>query len=299
MDAPVRSVHVIVVAYGSVDHLATTLELLQGAYAVTIVDNSSSPTTEQIASSAGATYLDPGANLGFAKGVNLALRHLDLERTNVLLLNPDARIEPPDLERLHGALEQAPEVACAAPWHRSGVGDSSSSPFWPWDTPKRAWSEAFGVHDLGRGGGFLSGAVLLLRGEALVDLGGLDERFFMYAEDEDWQRRALESGWKLRHCEEAVAWHRLGGTDTNLSNVRLRLHAATELYVRKWYGSLGWASYRGAWLLGQLGRVVLFTLARRRRAARRSALSLVRIYATGPLRSARQAGLIPDEVAAV
>jgi GT2 family glycosyltransferase len=295
VNASARSVHVLVVGYGPPDGMRTSLELLDGAYPVTVVDNSSSPTTKEVATSSGATYLDPGANVGFAKAVNLGIRNLDLESTDVLLLNPDARIEPADIEKLERCLEQEPEAACAAPWHRSDGTESLSSPLWPWDTPARAWAEALGIHDLGSGGGFLSGAVLLLRGEAVGKLGPLDERFFMYAEDQDWQRRALEGGWKLHHCRAASAWHRMGGTDTDLSRVRLRLHAATELYVRKWYGPLGWATFRGAWLFGQLGRVVLYTLVRSRRAARPSALGLVRMYATGPVRSARQAGVIPHD----
>jgi GT2 family glycosyltransferase len=298
VNAPARPVRVLIVGYGSPDGLSTSLELLRGAYPVTVVDNSSSSTTQEVVTSAGATYLDPGANVGFAKAVNLGLRDLDLDSTDVLLLNPDARIEPADVEKLGRCLEEEPEAACAAPWHRSDGTDSLSSPWWPWDTPARAWAETFGIHDQGSGGGFLSGAVLLLRGEAVGKLGPLDERFFMYAEDQDWQRRALEGGWKLHHCQAASAWHRMGGTDTDLSRVRLRLHAATELYVRKWYGSVGWATFRGAWLFGQLGRVVLYTFVRSRRAGRRTALSLVRMYTTGPVRSARQAGAIPEDTAA-
>ena len=57
-----------------------------------------------MAEHAGARYLDPGANLGFASGVNLGLEHVVATGVDVLLLNPDAIVVPGVVERLHRAL---------------------------------------------------------------------------------------------------------------------------------------------------------------------------------------------------
>ena len=91
---------------------------------------------------------------------------------------------------------------------------------------------------------FLGGAVLLLRRAALAEVGGFDERFFLYSEDEDWQRRALARGWRVRLCPEVSAEHAAGGTDSDGTRHQLRLHCAIERYVRKWYGPVGWTAYR-------------------------------------------------------
>ena len=46
---------------------------------------------------------------------------------------------------------------------------------------------------------FVLGATLLMRGEALRQVGLLDEGYFMYCEEMDWQRRAQRAGWSV-HC---------------------------------------------------------------------------------------------------
>lgn len=289
-----RALAVVVVAYGEPLQLETALSGLE-AETVIVVDNSSSKSTADVVGAAGASYVDPGANVGFARGVNIALRSLaDLTgRADVLLMNPDARIELDDVRALQACLDKDPTSACCAPWHSAADG-SVKPPVRPWDGPVRAWADALGMHSVGAKSGFLSGAVLLLRAEAVTDVGMLDERFFMYTEDEDWQKRAQKNGWRLCHCRESTASHVQGGTDTNLSNVRLRLHAALELYVRKWYGPVGWQSYRLAWLVGQGSRYLGYSVIRKRRNVRETALALLRIYWRGPFKSATEAGLIPS-----
>ena len=50
------------------------------------------------------------------------------------------------------------------------------------------------------GWGYVIASVLLVRGEALVDVGGFDEGFFLYAEEADWERRATRRGWTVSYC---------------------------------------------------------------------------------------------------
>ena len=41
------------------------------------------------------------------------------------------------------------------------------------------------------------GACLLLRRAALAEVGGFDERFFLFSEEVDWCRRAADRGWSV------------------------------------------------------------------------------------------------------
>lgn len=290
-DAP-RDLSVVVVAYGSVTTLEKALGELGGRRRVVVVDNASDPATAALAERFHARYIDPGTNLGFAAGVNRALGLLALPETDVLLLNPDARIAEDAVAELHRTLRADPQLAAVAPAvHRDGSGRETPGRL-AWHSPRGAWAEALGVRDGSRSNGFLSGAVLLVRGEALADVGMFDERFFLYAEDEDWQRRAVERGWQLRSCPDIVAWHDRGGSEADLSSQQLRLHAATERYVRKWYGRRGWFAFRSAVVAGQLARAVV-----RPGWRRRSALGLARTYVTGPVRLARRAGVLPSRAA--
>ena len=121
---------------------------------------------------------------------------------------------------------------------------------------------------------FVIGAVLLLRREAIDDVGGFDERFFLYAEEADWQRRARERGWGSAVCAAVVAEHAGAGTSTNAQRREVLFHAAQETYIRKWYGAAGWWLYRVAACSGAGVRAVALTRERRRDAARRLFLYL-------------------------
>lgn len=287
--APTRPLHVVVVAYGSPELLAEALATLGGGFPVTVVDNASDAATAELSAAAGARYVDPGRNLGFAGGVNRALGEIAIPATDVLLLNPDARIEREALERLHDELDADPRLACVAPAHRSPGGERIAVSTWPWHTPLRGWAEALGLGRRTPKHTFLSGAVLLLSGRALAEVGAFDERFFLYAEEEDWQRRALRRGFSIRHCGDVVVVHGAGGTDTDGRRLQLRLHAATERYLRKWYGPLGWAVYRSGMIVGQSARAIA-----RRGPGRRRARELAALYVAGPDRSARRAGVLAE-----
>ncbi|HMK64074.1 MAG TPA: glycosyltransferase family 2 protein [Acidimicrobiales bacterium] len=284
---PPESLQVVVVAYGAAHLLRTALQRLGRRYPIMVVDNSSNAEVEAVAAEAGARYLDPGKNLGYAAGVNVALAETDLSARDVLLLNPDSSIGAAQVEVLRRKLANDSSLACVAPAQQRSSSGAPLPARWPWHTPARAWTEAVGLHDRGRNG-FLSGAVLLVRGQALADVGNLDERFFLYAEDEDWQRRARRRGWKLALCPEVTATHAAGGTQHDLSLQQLLLHCATERYVRKWYGRSGWWAYRSAVIAGQLVRSTL-----RRGDRRRAAFKLARLYATGPDAAAKRTGAVP------
>jgi GT2 family glycosyltransferase len=143
------------------------------------------------------------------------------------------------------------------------------------------WAEAVGLGRLPTRQIFLAGAVLLLRREAVLDVGPFDERFFLYAEEADWQRRARERGWASALCPDAVAEHVGGGTSMHASRRETLFHAAQETYIRKWYGRSGWLAYRVAACLGAAARALVLRHERRKEAARRTLL-----YLRGPRRCA-------------
>jgi GT2 family glycosyltransferase len=283
-------VDVIVVAYDSPHTLAGALSPLADSYPILVVDNSSSSVLADLARAAGAEYLDPGANLGFAAAVNVGLRRFDDPSRDVLLLNPDARITPAALAHLHAELLAHADLACVAPLQQHPGSVAPSRARWPWHTPAGAWAEAIGLarRRLNSSRYFLGGAVLLVRKAALADVGGFDERFFLYSEDEDWQRRALDRGWRAQLCPDVAAEHAAGGSEPDLARLQLRIHAAIERYVRKWYGPAGWAAYRVGTLVGLSVRLVVHRGRRRRTTVR-----LARLYLIGPDRAAQEAGAVP------
>ena len=282
-------VHVIVVAYGDPSSLGDCLAALGGRYPVIVVDNSSSLATRDVVMRAGATYHDPGENVGFAAAVNRGLELVPLRGSDILLLNPDAVVSPDAVERLRQALHAGSSVACVAPaQHRPG-SDKESPVCWPWPTAARAWTEAVGLGRFRGGWGYVIASVLLVRGDAFVDVGGFDEGFFLYAEEADWERRATRRGWSVSYCPEASASHVGAATDDDSDRREVRFHAGVETYMRKWHGSIRWHSYQVATVLTALRRAAVSTDGRRR-----ASLRLALLYASGPARQARARAMVPE-----
>jgi GT2 family glycosyltransferase len=276
-----RSIHVIVVAYHGADALDRCLAGLGGRLPTTVVDNSSSPTVRSVASRHAATYIDSGANVGFAAGVNLGLRNLIADApADVLLLNPDAVIAPKEIRKLSAVLEEHPECCVVAPRLISPDGVEQRG-IWPLPTPMRSWLEALGLGRLPSRSHFAVGAALLIARDALRDVGLFDERFFLYAEEADWQRRALRRGWRTLVCPHAVAIHVGAGMSWDTSRRESLFHAGQETYIRKWHGAVGWWVYRLAVIAGSLVRALVLPPLRRGEARRR-----VILYLRGPRRSA-------------
>lgn len=271
--------HVLVVAYGNADDLAVCLAGLAGCAPVTVVDNSSSPECRTVVERVDGRYIDPGRNLGFASGVNAGLEAIGHPMPDVLLLNPDAVIQPEAVAALHHRLRASSMTAAASP-ALVGMDGMPQRVCWPFPSPARMWLEAVGLGRLGARSGFLVGAILLLRGEAIAEVGSFDERFFLYAEETDWQRRAIEAGWDVLYCPEVVGTHRGAGTSTDPVLREARFHCGAETFIRKWHGNRGWHIYRGAALAGALLRCARLDSMQRLEARRR-----VELYVRGPCRS--------------
>ena len=134
--------------------------------------------------------------------MNIALADRLLPGGDVLLLNPDARIDArSDRACCSVRCTPTPDLASVGPAQTDESGRPAA-----WSGPSRpanAWLEAVGLARLQRGPQFVIGSVLLLRAEALAQVGGFDERFFLYAEETDWAYRAHRAG--LAACGGAEA----------------------------------------------------------------------------------------------
>ena len=203
----IRPVHGIVVAYGGAEQLDRCLAALERTIDVTVIDNSSSPEVRAVARDRGAEYLDPGANLGFGAGVNRRAQ------------TTDVRAGPghPAPQPRRGARAARPASTGCARLHDPGEHRTSRRSLRGSFAPTVSRNVSSGRSRLRSGRGvdavglgrwlpardtFVIGAVLLLRWEAVQAVGLFDERFFLYSEETDWQRRASALGWKSEVCED-------------------------------------------------------------------------------------------------
>ena len=221
---------------------------LGGAYDVLVVDNGVEDDVRKVATLHGAEYVTPGRNVGFAAAVNVGLSRR--EGRHVLLLNPDARVSPEIVAGL-SSIEAGPDSVRgrASLLSTRLVVRSGSSGLFP--SPSVELLKAFRLQRLSPPAQtFLIGAVLLLRAEALDDVGLFDERFFLYAEECDWQLRALRRGWRIQLLKELTAQHS-GAGSSDVEHLRQsHFRNSARLFGLKWYGRAGWTSMRAASLLG-------------------------------------------------
>ena len=90
----------------------------------------------------------------------------------------------------------------------------------------------------------LSGCFWVARREAVAQVGGLDERFFFYAEDIDWCKRFGDAGWKVVFVPKATATHFGGGSSAKAPlRYSIELLRANLAYWRKHRGVPGLAIF--------------------------------------------------------
>lgn len=272
-----KGLEVLVVAYGFPDMLRRALEPVRGL-PVTVVDNSSLPAIRELCDELGCHYIDPRRNGGFAAGVNVGLSNRLVPTGDVLLLNPDAVISVGEVHALQAALLEDERLASVGPRQVDDQGEPIRVT-WPFLSPVGVWLEAWGLWRLRPASEYVSGAILMLRAEALDDVGLFDERFFLYAEEADWSYRATRKGWRHQVVEAVTAMHVGGATSTSQQKRLAHFHGSQERYLRKHYGVAGWQCARVGQILGDLARSAL-----RRGESAAELRTRAQLYLRGPLR---------------
>ena len=156
-------------------------------------------------------------NLGFAGGNNLALTHA--RGRFLLLLNSDTRVPTGALGHLLDHLEQHPQVGAAGPRLVDAAGQlelSCGRP--PGLTPeifhKLLLHRVFPFFRFGcwhhretRDVGWVTGACLMIRRQALDAAGSLDDGIFMCFEDLEWCMRLRAVGWRIEYVPDTQVVH--------------------------------------------------------------------------------------------
>ncbi len=253
-------VAVVVVTYESREWVDRSLGALPAAlgtldHEVVVVDNGSRDgTAEHIRRHhPGVRLVAQRENTGFAAGVNRGVAATSSEY--VLLLNPDTEARP-------GALQALVDFARDHPEHgvyggRTLRDDGSLEPSSCWGLPT-VWSttcfalglstafprsRVFNPESLGdwrrdtvREVGMVSGGLLLAPRRVWDELGGLDERYFVYGEDADFCARARRAGYRPVITPSAEVVHAVGASSTGSGKMPLLL-AGKVTYARTHFGA--------------------------------------------------------------
>lgn len=268
-----KNVDVVVVSFNSADTIRSCVGMLAGADAieVTVVDNASEDAAVEALAELPVTVVALERNHGFAYACNRGW-----ERgfaPYVLFVNPDARIDLESVGRLIATLEEDPRKGVAAPRILDAEGALEHS-LRRFARLRSTYAQALFLHRIAplatwvdevvrdpaayarRGRAeWVSGACMLVRREALNEVGGWDEGFFLYGEDQDLCRRMWSAGYEVLFEPAATAVH-LGGASAPRARLLPVLARSRIRYAGKHRSRAAAALERVGILLGALTHAV-------------------------------------------
>ncbi len=262
---------IVIVNWNTRDYLRRCLQTVfasEGAlrFRVVVVDNGSTDgSAEMVAAEFPMAQLISGhGNVGYPAGNNLGLRALgyaDLPGHTApdapryaLLLNPDTELPPQALAQMIAYMDAHPEVGAAGP--KLVLPDGSldlacrrSLPtvevaFWrligfsklfPRSRRFARYNLTFLNEDEEAEVGSVVGAFMIVRREAIQQVGLMDESFFLYGEDLDWCKRIGEAGWKIMYYPRVQVLHVKRAASRQSRRARLEFVRAFLIFYRKHY----------------------------------------------------------------
>jgi N-acetylglucosaminyl-diphospho-decaprenol L-rhamnosyltransferase len=300
-----RDLAVVVVTYNSAGDLPECLRSVFEAgkdldLHVVVCDSGSTDDGAAVARRFEVTYLS-GGDEGFARACNRALALESVRRSRyVLFLNPDTMVRSGSLAELLGRCDGIADRRLFTVRQVDAAGRLVHS-LRRFPGPGAYLGEAVPVGPLARrrekivdaevyeresGCDWAMGSFLLVPGAALAELGGFDERFFLYSEEVDLCRRARERGWTVTYLPSLTIVHK------GQSRVRDRRRATHQaraklIYAEKWMGRRERLLMRAALVLHYARASVRSRSPEARRSAR-AALGAALFYRSPPSPTGRR-----------
>lgn len=275
---------IIIVNYKSTNFLLKSLKSMYNdmnghPVRIYIQDNASNDGVEEILKSFPEVQLTINSqNIGFAKAINKAVKKSS--SPYIMIINPDTILEKGFFQTALQYMEENPEIGIVGPkiYNNDGSIQGSARAF---PTPLSGFfgrtsflSKWFPNNWITRNNiltkkingtlpvevDWISGACMVIRREALLDVGLLDERFYMYWEDVDWCKRMWLKGWKIIYYPKIRMIHYVGGSSNKRPIKSMyEFHKSCYLYFVKYKA---WPSIvlKPALFLGLSSRLLLLSL---------------------------------------
>ncbi len=266
---------IVIVNYNTRDLLRQCLASVyasQGTltYEVCVVDNASSDGSAAMvqAEFPQVRLIQSPYNGGYAYANNLGLRlfgfrdqgagakESDPTPTFALLLNPDTVLPPNALADMLAFMQAHPQAGVAGPKLVLPDGRLDLACRRSFPTPEISFYRMVGLSRLfprsRRFGRYnmtfvdpdelievdsVVGAFMLVRGEAIRQVGLLDERFFMYGEDLDWAKRIKDAGWKVYYNPAVTVQHVKRAASRHSRKAQVEFYRAMLIFYRKHYAA--------------------------------------------------------------
>ena len=245
-------ISIIIVNFNTRDLLRDCLNsisktVLDISYEIVVVDNASSDGSIAMLEEEfpGVRIIKNAENRGFGAANNQAFRIM--KGRYALLLNSDTILTEHAVEALFAFMESSPAaaMACGQLLNVDGTKQNSIAAFptlltllfntafleylFPTRYPSKRhdYKEPIEI-DSG------IGACLMVRKDAIDDVGTFDERYFFFFEETDWAREMRSKGWKIFHVPTARIYHLQGQSIGRDVQSRLEFYRSRYQYFRKW-----------------------------------------------------------------
>jgi GT2 family glycosyltransferase len=238
-----KKVSFIIVSYKSLKFLTdcvnSIIQYTSGEYEIVIVENNSGENLDiiQNLSTEKITIIYSDKNAGFGSGVNLGATKSTGDW--LCIINPDTRIQG-DIHTLSTIDKNTKAIGLALVNQENKIqayqyGDFPTPKSLISNKAKKQWknpTEQTITTD------WVSGGSLCIEAALFRELGGFDERFFMYYEDIDLCHRVRQAGHNIEWTQQITIWHYEGGSESNIINTKKRYYKAQRQYLAKWYGGI-------------------------------------------------------------
>jgi N-acetylglucosaminyl-diphospho-decaprenol L-rhamnosyltransferase len=221
---------------------------------IIVVDNASGDDSVSMvrAEFPGVRLIVNTANRGYTGGNNDGIAAAD--GRYVLILNPDTQVMDDALSTLVAYADAHADVGIVAPQLLNPDGSVQSSrrrfPTLATALFESTWLQPVAPRGVLRDYYMLdraddevqevdwaTGACLLVRRDAIRQVGLLDESFFMYSEELDWCRRIKQAGWKIAYLPQAQVIHHVGkSSDQVVAQRHIYFQSSKVRYFRKHHG---------------------------------------------------------------
>ncbi len=222
---------------------------------IIVVDNASTDDSLESITGLPVQIIRNDRNAGFAAACNAGVSAATAPF--LLFLNPDTHFEPGALTILLDALSSDRKAGMAGGLLINPDGSEQAGGRRAVPTPWRSFVRAFGLvrfsnrwprlffdfhlhrQPLPEGNvevEAISGACMLVSREAIRDVGGWDERYFLHCEDLDWCMRFRQKGWKILFVPNAKIHHALGACSRKRRVfVEWHKHRGMMIFYRKFF----------------------------------------------------------------
>ena len=239
-------------------------------FEVLVVDNGSEDgSPEAIKEAFPQTYLIINEeNFGFARAINQALTQAT--GRYLFFLNSDARLKEGAVEILVTFMEDNPDVGIAGGQliNEDGTRQNSIAPFPSLATEllnKRLLRMLFPRRYPGKERDYSSpidveslvGACIIVRRQAVEEVGGLDEGYFFFLEETDWCLRMRDKGWRICFVPQAQILHLQGASVAKAkTEAKIEFYRSRYLFFEKHRGRTRTVLLKSGLILRLFGEIV-------------------------------------------